>query len=110
MLLSYTKPDGTPTKIRLKAVPHSPAVTFGRGKEAKISLDDGRCSRVHCAIMFWDDIFVVRDKDSSNGTFLNGEKIDVAKLNSGDVIKIGDTEITATSEAATSDLEATMKG
>jgi len=110
MLLSYTKPDGSPAKIRLKAIAHSPSVTIGRGKEAKICIEDGRCSRIHCAILFWDDIFVVRDTGSSNGTLLNGDKIEVAKLNSGDVIKIGDTEITATSEAASSDLEATMKG
>jgi len=110
MLLSYTKADGHAVKMRLKAVPHSPTVTLGRGKEATITIEDGHCSRIHCAIMFWDDIFVIRDKGSSNGTLVNGAKIEVSKLKSGDVIKIGDTEITATSEASTSDLEATMRG
>lgn len=108
MILSYQKPDGTSTKIRLKTVSRSPAVTIGRGKEATITVEDGRCSRIHCSILFWDDIFVIRDTDSSNGTFLNGEKIDVARLKAGDVIKIGDTEITAEVEA--SNIEKTIRG
>ena len=81
---------------------------MGRGKEAKISLDDARCSRIHCSILFWDDIFVIRDMGSSNGTFLNGDKIDVARLNPNDTIKIGDTEISVAAEA--SSIDATMKG
>lgn len=108
MLLSYTKADGSPAKIRLKVIPHSPAVTIGRGKEAKVVIEDNRCSRIHSSVLFWDDIFVIRDMGSSNGTFLNGNKIEVAKLSSGDVIKIGDTEISVTSEEGS--IEATMRG
>ena len=107
MLLSYQKADGTSAKIRLKAIAHSPEVTIGRGKEAKIVLDDSLCSRIHCSILFWNDLFVIRDVNSSNGTLLNGNKIEVAKLSPGDVIKIGGTEITVIPEA--SSIEATMK-
>jgi len=108
MLLSYKKADGSSAKIRLKTIPRSPEITIGRGKEAKITIDDARSSRIHCSILYWNDIFVIRDMNSSNGTFLNGEKIEVAKLNPGDVITVGDTEIHASTEAG--NLDVTMKG
>jgi pSer/pThr/pTyr-binding forkhead associated (FHA) protein len=104
MLLKYKKADGTEVKYRLKSVRHSLPITLGRDKEANIPLDDPQASRIHTAIRYWDGIFVVRDMDSSNGTLLNGEKIDVAKLNPGDIIKIGNTEIEAVGEAKSSEV------
>ena len=99
MLLTYKKADNTESKIRLKPLSHLPPITMGRDKAASIVLDDTECSRVHCAIRYWDDCFVIRDMNSSNGTFLNGKKIDVAKLSPGDIVKIGNTELTASAEA-----------
>ena len=99
MLLTYRKVDKTEARIRLKPLSHLPPVTMGRDKVSSIVLDDTECSRIHCAIRYWDDCFVIRDMNSSNGTFLNGKKIDVAKLSPGDVVKIGNTELTASAEA-----------
>ena len=104
MLLNYKKPDGSSTTVRLKELPHAPPVTIGRGKDATVVVDDEKCSRIHCAIRYWDDIFVIRDMNSSNGTYLNGETIDVAKLNPGDVVKIGDTELRASASGSGSDV------
>ena len=108
MLLVCRNPDGSETKIRVKTITHAPPVTIGRGKEAAIQVDDAKCSRVHSAIRYWDDIFIIRDMHSSNGTFVNGEKIEVCRLAPGDVVKIGDTELQLEPEANPTD--ATMRG
>ena len=101
MLLTYKKADKTECKIRLKPLGHLPPITLGRDKAASIVLDDTECSRVHSAIRYWDDCFIIRDMSSSNGTFVNGKKIEVAKLNPGDIVKIGNTELTTSAEAHT---------
>ena len=98
MRLTYKKKDGGNVSIRLKPVDVGKPTTIGRGNETVIRIDDEKCSRIHAAIRYWDGIFVLRDMHSNNGTFLNGKKIDVAKLAAGDVIKIGDTEIAASKD------------
>ncbi len=98
MLLSYKKADQTEARIRLKPMSHLPPITLGRDKAASVVIDDTECSRVHCAIRYWDDCFVIRDMNSSNGTLVNGKKIDVAKLSPGDIVRIGNTELTAAAE------------
>jgi len=108
MILTYTKEDGSNVTVRLKEIPRTPAVTIGRGKDAVLVIEDARASRVNTSILYWDDIFVIRDVHSSNGTFVNGEKIEVAKLNPGDVIKVGDTELHVETQASQTDV--TMKG
>jgi pSer/pThr/pTyr-binding forkhead associated (FHA) protein len=108
MLLTGSKPDGSPVKLRLKTMAAGGPVSIGRGSEADVTIEDGRCSRIHCEIRYWDDIFVVKDCQSRNGTFVNGKKVEVAKLSPNDVLKIGDTELTAQSEETAKDV--TMAG
>jgi pSer/pThr/pTyr-binding forkhead associated (FHA) protein len=98
MLLSYKGSDGLPKMLRLKSMSHARPVTIGRAQEADICIDDPKASRINAAIRYWDDIFVIRDMKSHNGTMLNKEKIEVAKLNAGDVIRVGDTEIHVAAE------------
>lgn len=103
MLLVIKKKDGTENRVRIREIPRAHTVTIGRGKDATIPIEDPKSSRINTAILYWDDIFVIRDVDSSNGTYVNGQKVEVAKLAPGDVIKIGDTEILTESEATSSD-------
>ena len=98
MLLKYKKKDGSVAQLRLKTISHSKPVTIGRDQTASISLEDGECSRIHCAIRYWDDMFVIRDMNSRNGTFVNGQQIEVARLNPDDVIRVGATVIKAEAE------------
>lgn len=109
MILSYVKSDGTEAKVRLKPISHAPPVTLGRDKSADVVIDDPKCSRIHAAIRYWDDIYVIRDMGSSNGTYLNGQKIEVAKLAPGDVIKIGNVEIRAESEFSRTDVTQVLR-
>ena len=80
MILSCTSSTGSRTQVRLKTMAHAKPVILGRGKEADMNIDDPMCSRVHCAIRYWDDIFVIRNMGSSNGTLLNGEPLEVAEI------------------------------
>jgi pSer/pThr/pTyr-binding forkhead associated (FHA) protein len=109
MLLVYKKADGTEARVRLKTISRAAPITIGRDQSADIAIEDPQASRVNCAIRYWDDIFVIRDMASSNGTYLNGQKIEVTKLNPGDVIKIGGTEIRVQSDATRSDVTAVIK-
>lgn len=107
MLLIIKKKDGTESRVRIREIPRGQTVTLGRGKDASITIDDPRSSRINTAILYWDDIFVIRDLDSSNGTFINGVQIDLARLVPGDTIKIGDTEVQTESEGT--GLDATVR-
>jgi len=64
-------------------------VTFGRGADNMIVIPNAEMSRRHCRI-YWDGAsYVVEDLGSSNGTRVNGEKIQTAPLQSGDQVQIG---------------------
>jgi hypothetical protein len=60
--------------------------------EGDLILDDPKVSNNHAKIKLEDEVFVIQDFLSKNGTFVNGEKISaVTELKENDTIKIGDT-------------------
>src|SRR5688500_501308 len=65
--------------------------TFGRGSEAEHRFPDDGLSRLHATVYRDGDRVWVVDENSSNGTFVNGEKVNPAgtPLKDGDSIKIG---------------------
>jgi pSer/pThr/pTyr-binding forkhead associated (FHA) protein len=63
--------------------------TIGRHPESDIFLDDVTVSRRHAEIDQEGPVFSVRDVGSLNGTYLNRERIETAKLHSGDELQIG---------------------
>ncbi|MDA1053324.1 MAG: sigma 54-interacting transcriptional regulator [Planctomycetota bacterium] len=65
---------------------------IGRGLECQIILTDPLSSRVHAVVSSDEDGWWARDAGSRNGTFLNGQKIDEARLVDGCVLRIGDAE------------------
>lgn len=68
-------------------------VSIGRHADNTIVIDDDRASRHHCVVERSKDGYVVRDLDSRNGTKLNEIAIRRARVESGDVIRIGQTKI-----------------
>jgi hypothetical protein len=63
-------PDGRPVRRQF----FEPAV-IGRDPANDIQLADRRVSRVHALLHAEDQVWKVRDVGSSNGTFLDGEKV-----------------------------------
>jgi pSer/pThr/pTyr-binding forkhead associated (FHA) protein len=71
-----------------------PMSVMGRGIATDITVWDIRCSRIHCRIDGQGDQYTLSDMNSSNGTFVNGRKIDnPVLLRAGDTIKIGSTTL-----------------
>ena len=66
-------------------------ITIGRSADADIVLLDDRVSRIHCGVRLWDGDFYIKDLKSRNGTWVNNQKIDVAKLKASDAIRVGST-------------------
>ena len=89
MFLVYLNAEGKRTSVHLAG---RTSVTFGRSPEADISISDTKVSRIHAEIKPWDSDYVIKDLKSRNGTFVNGIRVDVALLKSGDVIRVGPTE------------------
>lgn len=66
-------------------------IRLGRDKTCDVSLEDEAASRVHAVITKNEDEVLVRDMDSTNGTFVNDTRIDQAPLKNGDRLGVGDT-------------------
>jgi len=67
-------------------------IFIGRGKESNVVLADKKASRKNSVLKRKGLKFFLQDLESSNGTYVNGEKISEKELSSGDVIRIGNVE------------------
>ncbi len=108
MKLRYKNLAGTITGVRLKTMSSAP-ITIGRGDVADVTIDDAKVSRINTAIRYWDDVFVIRDLKSTNGTSLNGEKIEIAILKDGDRLQIGDVSFEVLAEGTQGDITQLLK-
>ena len=66
-----------------------PALSIGRLVSNDICLEDPFVSRKHCVIRTENEHFVIQDLNSSNGTFINAERVDAGLLKEGSLIGIG---------------------
>jgi signal transduction histidine kinase/pSer/pThr/pTyr-binding forkhead associated (FHA) protein len=64
---------------------------IGRDSSNTIQIHDSEVSRHHAEIRFNDGEYVLSDLNSSNGTYVNGRRIDRHKLESGDQVQAGST-------------------
>ncbi len=65
---------------------------IGRGTDCHISLPDPLCSRIHATMACGSDGWIIRDAESRNGTLVNGQKIDEARVIDGSTIRVGASE------------------
>ncbi len=63
--------------------------TIGRDPESDIFLNDITVSRQHCRFIVDQEGLRMEDSGSTNGTYVNGERVDDAVVRSGDEIIIG---------------------
>ena len=87
-ILQSTDP-GVPLTFRL--LPNS-IKTLGRAARADFVVDRALISRLHCRFTLDDAGLGIEDLGSTNGTWVNGRKIDRAPLADGDTVKIGRVE------------------
>ena len=55
-------------------------------------LTDKKISRKHCTIRYEGNEFQIADLDSSNGTFVNEDRVQKHDLIDNDIIKLGDIQ------------------
>lgn len=70
-------------------LPAEKEIVIGRGGELDIVLVEDMVSRKHAKITTQQGKIVIQDLGSTNGTFVNGEKIKRARLKEGDRVLIG---------------------
>lgn len=63
--------------------------TVGRHPESDIFLNDVTVSRHHCRFVVATDAISVEDSGSTNGTYVNEERVDTAELQAGDEVLVG---------------------
>ncbi|XVJ59152.1 MAG: FHA domain-containing protein [Tepidisphaera sp.] len=95
----HTRPTAAVLDIPLQGA----SMVLGRDPSCEISLvDDLMISRRHALFSRMGGGWAVRDQGSSNGTFLNGERITkAAALEPGDLVSIGPYQFTFTGDALT---------
>ena len=89
-------PSGGQPRLEVagQAYPLVRAITLmGRGTDADIRVEDPGVSRKHCEIVVGDPA-IVRDLKSTNGTFVDGIRIDECTLTEGAIVKLGGTAFT----------------
>jgi hypothetical protein len=68
-------------------------ISIGRSSDADVRIEDRFASGVHARIYSRGANYYVEDMNSTNGTFLNGGRLNgEAKLNDLDEVRIGNTE------------------
>ncbi|CAB1069297.1 hypothetical protein D1AOALGA4SA_644 [Olavius algarvensis Delta 1 endosymbiont] len=66
-----------------------PEITIGRQEDNDIHINNLGASKKHARIFRRDGIYILEDLRSTNGTLLNDESIQTAKLKGDDVVTIG---------------------
>ncbi|HYT65739.1 MAG TPA: FHA domain-containing protein [Vicinamibacterales bacterium] len=67
--------------------------TIGRAARADFILDAALVSRIHCRLTAGATELEVVDLESTNGTYVNGERTDRATLRTGDRLGVGRVEL-----------------
>jgi EAL domain-containing protein (putative c-di-GMP-specific phosphodiesterase class I) len=86
----FPQQGGPVQKTLLTTFPFS----IGRNDTTDLPINSTRVSREHAVIVRAGNTFRVRDLDSTNGTSVNGQRIEEATLSDGDILAVADIEFT----------------
>lgn len=73
-----------PDQGRLFDVSEGQTLVIGRGHQSDTKITDAHMSRVHCEVRLEGGTLVVKDRGSSTGTFVAGERIEARALRPGE--------------------------
>lgn len=64
-------------------------LTIGRGENSSIVISDPSVSRDHLQLIYTANGFIVRDLESTNGTYINAERVNMRGLKHGNTLQVG---------------------
>lgn len=67
--------------------------TVGRVEDNAFQIAEPSVSSHHCEVLLRGNDVVVRDLNSTNGTFINGEKISEGPIKPGQILRLGQIEM-----------------
>ena len=85
--------------------------TVGRVEDNAFQVPEASVSSHHCEILLRGDQVIVKDLDSTNGSYINGQKVSESPLKSGQILRLGQLEMrleTADSKEASKKQDRTM--
>ena len=85
VVLVMFKHDGSRRSFSL----HKPVTILGRREDCDVRIPLGEISRKHCRLVRDDDSIRIEDLGSSNGTIVNGERVQSTTLAAGDTLQVG---------------------
>ena len=85
-------PEGVDAPFRFRILPGN-IKTIGRSTGADFIVEASLVSRIHCRLTAGASELEVLDLDSTNGTFVNGERIERKTLKPGDRLGVGRVEL-----------------
>ena len=75
-------------------IPAGSIKTIGRSPGAQFIVEAALVSRLHCQITASSFSLRVKDLGSTNGTFVNGKRVQTAELYEGDTLSVGRLDLT----------------
>ena len=66
---------------------------FGRHPENDVQIEHSSVSARHCELMLSDNGVLVRDCESTNGTFVGGRRVTEAEVSAGQTLQLGEVEL-----------------
>jgi pSer/pThr/pTyr-binding forkhead associated (FHA) protein len=66
---------------------------IGRSPDTDFTITHPTVSSLHCEMVLMEEGVILRDLESTNGTFVDGRPIREARLSPGQVVRLGDVEL-----------------
>ena len=85
---------GATLVVNRQVIPLCKEITMlGRHLDNDVVFNEEFLSRFHAEIILEEGQYVLRDKNSTAGTYVNGKKINYCILNSGDLISLANVQL-----------------
>ncbi|MBI3469367.1 MAG: FHA domain-containing protein [Planctomycetes bacterium] len=85
-------------------------ILIGRHPECDVRIESRKISRRHCCIVQFNDRLAVRDLGSTNGVYLNGQRVEQAFIAPRDELQIGDLRYQVVVNGSQPDMAALKPG
>ena len=96
ILQSAAEPEGETFTFRMAP---GAIKTVGRAPRADFVVDAALVSRLHCRLTAGESTVEVVDLDSTNGTYVNDERIQTGSVGAGDRLRVGRVEFAVARQA-----------